>query len=42
VAGHAGLRETEDAGQLGDVETFAAQDAQQAQARFVTEEAVQG
>ncbi len=41
VSGHAGLREAEDAGQLRDVQALGREDAQQAQARFVAQQAVE-
>ena len=37
-----GLREAENAGQLGDVEAIARQHAQQAEARLVAEQAEEG
>ena len=42
MARDAGLRQTEDAGQLVDVEAVPGQDAQQAEAGFVAEQPVEG
>ena len=42
VARHAGLRQAEDAGQLGDVEAIPRQHPQQAEPRLVAEQAEEG
>ena len=41
MARDAGLRQTENAGELGDVQPFAVEDAEQAQPGLVTEQTVE-